>query len=148
VAVNQFGPLLWTQLVWQRCMADRGGSVVNVASIGAHRIEHGFAYYNVTKAALVRLTRHMASELAPTVRVNAVAPGIVKTDLSRALWENSEADVASRVPLGRLGTPADVGSAVRVLVGDEASWITGETLVVDGGSMVQPSTLVSDDPMA
>jgi len=119
-----------------------------IASIGAHRIEHGFAYYNVTKAALVHLTRHMASELALTVRVNAVAPGIVKTDLSRALSENSEADVASRIPLGRLGTPADVGSAVSVLVGDEGSWITGETLVVDGGSMVQPSTLVSDDPMA
>ena len=126
-------------------MAERGGSIVNIASIGAHRVEEGFAYYNVTKAALVHLTRHLANELAPDVRVNAVAPGVVKTDLSRALWESGEAEAASRIPLGRLGTPADVARAVRFLVSDDASWITGETLVIDGGMMVKPSALGLDN---
>jgi NAD(P)-dependent dehydrogenase (short-subunit alcohol dehydrogenase family) len=145
VAVNQLGPLLWTQLVWEHSMADRGGAIVNVASIGAQRVERGFAYYNVTKAALVHLTRHLASELAPTVRVNAVAPGVVRTDLSRALWEPDDA-VAAHIPMGRIGEAEDIAAAVRFLVGDEASWITGQTLVVDGGSMVEESPLAFPDP--
>jgi NAD(P)-dependent dehydrogenase (short-subunit alcohol dehydrogenase family) len=141
VAVNQLGPLLWTQLAWELSMAARGGAVVNVASIGAQRVERGFAYYNVTKAALVHLTHHLASELAPTVRVNAVAPGVVRTDLSKALWQHGDGAVAGHIPLGRIGEPVDIARAVRFLASAEASWITGQTLVVDGGSMVEESPL-------
>src|SRR5690606_24227305 len=111
-------------------------------SIGAFRVEHGFAFYNVTKAALAHLTRALAYELAPSVRVNAVAPGFVKTDFSRALWDGQEGSVGEHIPLGRIGQPADVASAVLFLAGDEASWITGETLVVDGGAMVEPGPMV------
>ena len=146
VAVNQLGPLIWTQLAWRHSMAARGGAIVNIASMGAERVERGFAYYNVTKAALVHLTRHLASELAPTVRVNAVAPGVVRTDLSRALWEHGDGAVAGKIPLGRIGEPADVARAVLFLASDEASWITGQILVVDGGSMVEASPLAFPDP--
>jgi NAD(P)-dependent dehydrogenase (short-subunit alcohol dehydrogenase family) len=141
VALNQQAPLIWTQAAWRSSMQQRGGVIINISSMGAGRIEEGFAYYNVTKAAMEHLTRHLASELAPGVRVNTVAPGVVRTDFSRALWSEHEADVATKIPLGRIGEPQDVASAVCFLASDAASWITGSTLVVDGGSMVEPRTL-------
>jgi NAD(P)-dependent dehydrogenase (short-subunit alcohol dehydrogenase family) len=92
--------------------------------------------YNVSKAALIHLTRQLAQELAPGVRVNAVAPGLVKTDMARALWEPNEEGMARAHALGRLGVPDDIASAALFLVSEASSWLTGEVLVVDGGAGV------------
>jgi NAD(P)-dependent dehydrogenase (short-subunit alcohol dehydrogenase family) len=139
VQVNQFAVVLWTQLAWKLSMEVRGGAIVNISSVGGMATEHGIGYYNATKAAVIHLTRQFAVELAPSVRVNAVAPGLVKTQLARALWEENEEKIAGFMPLGRLGEPEDIAKAVVFLAGDTASWLTGQTLVVDGGATVRPS---------
>jgi NAD(P)-dependent dehydrogenase (short-subunit alcohol dehydrogenase family) len=134
--VNVRGPLVWTQEAWRAGMREHGGSVINIVSIGGLRHDSGIGVYNVTKAALVHLTKVLAAELAPGVRVNAIAPGLVKTDFARALWEPAEELVAATMPLQRLGEPDDIAGAVLFLASDLAAWITGETLVVDGGALV------------
>jgi NAD(P)-dependent dehydrogenase (short-subunit alcohol dehydrogenase family) len=139
VQVNQWAIVLWTQLAWRAAMEERGGSVINVASIGGLSVEPSIAYYNVTKAAVIHLTKQFANELAPKVRVNAVAPGLVKTDMARALWEPAEDQIASRLPMKRLGEPEDIANAALFLASDQASWITGHTLVIDGGAMIRSS---------
>jgi NAD(P)-dependent dehydrogenase (short-subunit alcohol dehydrogenase family) len=138
VQVNQWAVLHWTQLAYRAWMQHHGGSVINLASIGGIGVEPAIGYYNVTKAAVIHLTRHLASELGPGVRVNAIAPGLVKTDLARALWESYGDAIASRLPLRRLGEPEDIAGAAVFLASDAAGWITGTTLVVDGGALVSP----------
>ncbi len=142
VQVNQTAVLVWTQLAVRAFMADNGGSVINVASIGGLSVEPAIGWYNVTKAAVIHLTRQLAGELGP-VRVNAIAPGLVRTDLARALWEHGEEAVARRLPLRRIGEPDDVATAALFLASDAARWITGTTLVVDGGALVAPGGGVS-----
>lgn len=137
VQVNWRGPLLWAQQAWRQTMAEHGGVVLNVSSIGARSVEPTIGIYNGTKAALVHLTTQLANELAPKVRVNAVLPGLVKTDMARALWERDEAAIAAHVPLRRLGEPDDIAKAATFLCSDAASWITGTTLVVDGGMLIR-----------
>ena len=136
VRVNQQGVLVWTQEAFKAGLSDGGGSVINIASVGGLSVETSIAYYNVTKAAVLHLTRQLAAELAPDVRVNAIAPGLVKTDMARALWEPNEAAIAAHTPLRRLGEPSDIGAAALFLASDAASWITGQTLVVDGGALL------------
>ena len=136
ISVNFAGPLMWTQLAWQASMRERGGIVLNIASIGGMSVETSIGAYNATKAALLHLTRTLAAELSPGVRVNAIAPGLVKTDMARALWEPNEAAIAKTLPMHRLGEPADIGRAAVFLCSDAASWITGTSLVVDGGALL------------
>jgi NAD(P)-dependent dehydrogenase (short-subunit alcohol dehydrogenase family) len=143
VQVNQFAVVRWTQLVWKASMAERGGSIVNIASVGGLLTEWGIGYYNATKAAVIHLTRQFAAELAPGVRVNAIAPGLVRTQLARALWEGFEEQISAALPLGRIGEPADIAGAAVFLAGAASSWMTGQTLVVDGGALVRPSLTVS-----
>lgn len=135
IAVNWRAPLVWSQLAWKGSMQDHGGAILNVASVGGLSVEPTIGAYNATKAALLHLTRTLAAELAPGVRVNAIAPGLVKTDMARALWEPHEAAMARTMPLGRLGEPVDIGHAAAFLCSDAASWITGSTLVIDGGAL-------------
>ncbi len=132
-AVNQRAPLMVARAAWDGWMRDHGGAIVNVASAVALGPGLAVGAYSVAKAALVHLTRQLALELAPAVRVNAVAPGIVKTAFSRVLWDGREAEAASHYPLRRLGEPADVAAAIVFLCSQDASWITGVTLPVDGG---------------
>jgi NAD(P)-dependent dehydrogenase (short-subunit alcohol dehydrogenase family) len=139
--VNYRGPVVWAQEVWKASMKEHGGVILNVSSIGGLTVEPGIGHYNVTKAALVHLTKTMAGELAPKVRVNAVAPGLVKTDFARALWEPNEDGVARHVPLRRLGEPEDIAKAALFLCSDASSWVTGETLTVDGGSLVSSAAI-------
>ena len=87
VRVNQTGYLEWVQAAWRSGMSERGGVVLNLASVGGLSVERGIGWYNVTKAAVIHLTSQMAGELGPGVRVNALAPGLVKTEFARALWE-------------------------------------------------------------
>ncbi len=138
--VNLRGPFVWTQAVWNTWMREHGGTIINVASIGGIRGEAGIGIYNTTKAGLIHLTKTLAAELAPGVRVNALAPGLVKTDFARALWEPAEDAVAGRLPLRRLGIPEDIAHGALFLASDDASWITGHTLVIDGGALIAPST--------
>src|SRR5262249_35678453 len=134
--VNIAGPLRFAQAAWRAGMQARGGVMLNVVSVGGVRNGPVIGAYNVSKAALTHLTRQLAQELAPGVRVNAVAPGLVKTDMARALWEPNEAAAAKGHALGRLGVPDDIAGAALFLCSDASSWLTGECLVVDGGAMV------------
>ncbi|MBM7489059.1 NAD(P)-dependent dehydrogenase (short-subunit alcohol dehydrogenase family) [Micromonospora luteifusca] len=131
--VNVVAALGWVQEVCAAGMAERGGCVVNVSSISALGPSPGIAFYGVSKAALNLLTASLAVELGPAIRVNAVAPGVVKTRFAAALYEGREDEVAARYPLGRLGLPPDVAGAVAFLASDDAGWITGQTIVCDGG---------------
>jgi NAD(P)-dependent dehydrogenase (short-subunit alcohol dehydrogenase family) len=131
--VNVEGPWLLARAAWRAWMQEHGGTILNIASIGGLQPSHAIGSYNVSKAALIHLTRQLALELAPGVRVNAVAPGLVKTDFARALWEPDEAGVSRRHPLGRIGMPDDIAGVALFLVSDAASWITGEVYRADGG---------------
>ena len=134
--VNLRGPFFWTAMAYKAAMQEKGGVVLNIASIGGMQYGGAIGVYDNTKAALIHLTGHFAAELSPKVRVNGIAPGLVKTDFARALWEPAEDVAARRNPLRRLGEPQDIANAAMFLCSDAASWITGHTLVVDGGSMV------------
>ena len=114
-------------------MQERGGAILNVVSVGGLQPSPFIGMYNVSKAALIHLTAQLALELAPNVRVNAVAPGLVKTRFAQALWEPDEAGVNARHPLGRIGVPDDIAGLALFLVSDAASWITGEVYRADGG---------------
>ncbi len=133
---NVTGPLRFVRAAWNAWMKEHGGSVLNVVSVGGMRPGPFIGAYNVSKAALIHLTRQLAQELAPKVRVNAVAPGLVKTDMARALWEPNEEGIARAHPLGRIGVPDDIASAALFLLSDASSWLTGDVLVVDGGAGV------------
>ena len=135
IEVNVLGELLWTRDAVAHAtlgFKDRG-SVVNVSSVTGIVPTPGLGYYGISKAANAHLTRTLAVELAPNIRVNAVAPAVVKTKFATALYEGKEAQVAAGYPLARLGTPEDVAGAVAFFASDDAGWITGQTLVVDGG---------------
>jgi NAD(P)-dependent dehydrogenase (short-subunit alcohol dehydrogenase family) len=139
VQVNQQAYLTWTQCAWRASMESGGGNIINMSSVGALAVEPGIGWYNVTKAAVAHLTRQLAGELGPAVRVNALAPGLVKTDFARALWERGEERIAARLPLRRLGEPDDIANAALFLASDAASWLTGQVLVVDGGALCNAS---------
>ena len=136
--VNQASIVTHTSAAWHAWMRDHGGVVLNIASVGGLGPESGIGWYNVTKAAVIHLTKQLAWELSPGVRVNAIAPGLVRTDLARKLWEEREPEIALRIPLRRIGEPEDIAAMALVLVSDESSWITGQTIVIDGGSTNQP----------
>lgn len=131
--VNQLGPLLWSRAAWRLAMKESGGAIVNVASVGGIDVGPFLGAYNVSKAALIHLTRQLALEMAPGVRVNAVAPSVVRTRLSAALWDGMEEQTAAAHPLRRIGEPEDVANAITFLASPAASWITGVVLPVDGG---------------
>jgi NAD(P)-dependent dehydrogenase (short-subunit alcohol dehydrogenase family) len=139
LATNLTAPLAWTQAVWSKSMkASAGGcSVINIVSVGAFKTSGALGVYGVTKAALVYLTQQLAAELAPRVRVNALAPGLIKTDFARALWDGGRGEqVAKSYPMKRLGETEDVAAAATYLASDASSWVTGQTLILDGGGVI------------
>jgi 3-oxoacyl-[acyl-carrier protein] reductase len=137
--VNVLSALSWSRAALGAGLgADGSGAIVNIASVAGLAPAPGIAYYGVSKAALIGLTVQLAAELSPAVRVNAVAPAVVKTRFAAALYENKEQEVAQHYPLRRLGVPKDVAAAVAFLASADASWITGQTLVIDGGAGLQP----------
>ena len=110
--VNLRGPLAWTQIAWNTWMAEHGGSVINIASVGGFKTSTALGVYAVFKSALIHMTKQMAAEMGPKVRVNCIAPGLIKTDFARILWEGERGkQVAEAYPLKRLGEPSDIGEA-------------------------------------
>ena len=138
VRVNQYGMIAWTRCAWHAWMAEHGGAVINIASVGGLIVDPNIGYYNATKAAMLHMTRQLAYELGPAARVNAIAPGLIKTELARAVWEAREPILTKKLPLRRLGTPEDVANAALFLASDASSWMTGQTLVLDGGALALP----------
>jgi NAD(P)-dependent dehydrogenase (short-subunit alcohol dehydrogenase family) len=136
--VNVLAALAWTRRAVAAGLGrDSQGAVVNMASVAGLAPAPGIAYYGVSKAALISLTVQLAAELSPRVRVNAIAPAVVKTQFARALYEADEAGAAAAYPLARLGEPEDVGAAAAFLASADAAWITGQTLVLDGGAALR-----------
>ncbi|GHH17765.1 SDR family oxidoreductase [Streptomyces lanatus] len=135
--MNVEAPLRLVRCAWHAWMREHGGAVVNVCTEGATHVGPNVGAYGTSKAALLHLTRQLAGELAPKVRVNSVSPGLIRTDMARFVWEPGEEEVAAGLPLGRIGEPEDVARAVVWLVSDAAEWVTGADLLVDGGTRVR-----------
>jgi NAD(P)-dependent dehydrogenase (short-subunit alcohol dehydrogenase family) len=133
VEVNCLAALSWVQQAHRAWMGEHGGSVVNISSVAGTRAAPGIGFYGASKAMLSHLTAQLAVELGPGIRVNAVAPAVVKTRFASPLYEGNVERVASRYPLKRLGLPADVAALVTFLLSTDASWITGQLVVLDGG---------------
>lgn len=133
VEVNCLAALAWTQRAYESWMQEHGGAVVNVSSVSGVKPAPGIGMYGASKAMLISMTELLAVELGPGIRVNAVAPAVVKTRFASALYEGREAQVADGYPLKRLGMPEDIGGVVAFLLSDDAAWMTGRTVVVDGG---------------
>jgi len=137
IRLNLVAPLVVAQVANAWMQAHDGGSIINIASVSGLRSSPGTAAYGAAKAGLINLTRSLAMEWAPRVRVNAVTPGLIQTERSAEHYPDLEA-VAETVPLGRMGTPRDVAEACLWLASDDAAWVSGSNLVVDGGGERPP----------
>lgn len=137
---NVVSALGFAQQTWKAWQKENGGAIVNIASVAGMSPAPFIAAYGVSKAAMINLTTQLAHEFAPGVRVNAIAPAVVKTKFATALYEGREEEAAAAYPLGRLGVPEDIGGAAAFLTSEQAAWITGQTLVVDGGIFLNAGT--------
>ena len=138
IDVNMTAPFAWTQMVWQKYQQENGGVILNISSVGGLQTSPMLGVYDITKAALIHMTKQFAAELAPGVRVNAICPGLIKTDFARMLWEGDAGDmVAKQYPLKRLGEVEDIAGAALYLAADTGSWITGQAIVLDGGGLIK-----------
>jgi len=138
--INVMAALDWSRDAVAAGIGARNGSIVNIASIAGISAAPGIGFYGVSKAALISLTTQLAFELAPDIRVNAVAPAVIKTRFAEALYDGREAEAAAIYPLARLGVPEDVSGVVAFLLSADAAWITGQTIVIDGGGSIRPVT--------
>ncbi|WP_262700329.1 MULTISPECIES: SDR family oxidoreductase [Streptomyces] len=133
---NVVSALGFAQRTWKAWQQENGGTIVNIASLAGMSSSPFIAAYGVSKAAMINLTVQLAQEFAPRVRVNAISPAVVKTKFATALYEGREDEAAAAYPLKRLGVPEDIGGAAAFLTSDQSAWITGQTLVVDGGILL------------
>lgn len=131
--VNVVAAIAWAQKAYRASLEANGGSIVNIGSVAGGKPAPGIGTYGASKAALVHVTEELAVELGPNIRVNAVSPAVVKTKFAQALYDGREDEVAAAYPMKRLGVPDDIGSLVSFLLSDDASWITGQNVTIDGG---------------
>ena len=139
IQVTMTAPLILTQLAWHKYMKDGpgGSSVINISSVGGLSTNPLLGAYGVAKAGVIHLTEQLAAELGPKVRVNCIAPGLIKTDFARILWDGERGDaVAGTYPLGRLGEVEDIAGCALWLASPLGSWVTGQTIAMDGGGLV------------
>ena len=133
-AVNLDGAFHTIQAVLPHMLHEKNGCIVNISSIWGERGASCETVYSATKSAIAGLTKSLAMELAPSrIRVNCVAPGVIRTDMTETLGEETLRDLAEQTPLGRLGTPEDIAAAVAFFASEDASFITGQVLTADGG---------------
>ncbi|MGI5424433.1 SDR family oxidoreductase [Streptomyces sp. CA-179760] len=137
---NVVSALGFAQKTWHAWQKDNGGAIVNIASVAGLSPSPFIGAYGISKAAMINLTVQLAHEYAPKVRVNAIAPAVVKTKFAQALYEGREEEAAAAYPLGRLGVPSDIGGAAAFLTSGQSDWVTGQTLVVDGGIFLNAGT--------
>ncbi|MBT3158402.1 SDR family oxidoreductase [Streptomyces sp. CHA1] len=130
---NVISALGFAQQTFKAWQAENGGAIVNIASVAGVSASPFIGAYGMSKAAMVNLGLQLAHEFAPKVRVNSIAPAVVKTKFAQALYEGREEEAAAAYPLGRLGVPSDIGGAAAFLTSEHSAWVTGQTLVVDGG---------------
>jgi meso-butanediol dehydrogenase/(S,S)-butanediol dehydrogenase/diacetyl reductase len=136
MAVNLDGVFYVAQQAARRMLAGAGGVILNMGSTNGLMGYHYYADYNASKAGVIELTRSMALELAPSVRVNAICPGFILTPMQEAEYAPEEQRAfVNKLPLGRLGRPEDVAALFAFLASDDASWITGQCFVIDGGEI-------------
>lgn len=136
LAVNLEGVFHVAQQAARRMLAGGGGVILNMGSTNGLVGYHHYADYNASKAGVIELTRSLALELAPTIRVNAVCPGFILTPMQEAEYTaEMQAAFAGKVPLKRLGRPADVAALFAFLASDDAAFITGQCVVIDGGEI-------------
>jgi 3-oxoacyl-[acyl-carrier protein] reductase len=134
LATNLTGAFLCTQAVVKTMVRQRTGRIVFIGSVVGQMGNAGQANYAASKAGLIGFARALARELASrNVTVNVVAPGLIDTDMTRALTERVKGDWSTQIPLGRLGTPDDVAAAVAFLASDRAGYVTGQVIAVNGG---------------
>jgi NAD(P)-dependent dehydrogenase (short-subunit alcohol dehydrogenase family) len=133
---NIWAPLMWISLAFDAWMKEHGGAVLNITSVGGELPTPNIGYYNTTKAALGFMTRQLAAELAPMIRVNAIAPGLVETDMMAAIPEDERRALLAEIPMGRFGKPEEIAVAAAFLVSEHAAWLTGQVIAIDGGALV------------
>jgi len=136
--VNLMGPLLWSRAAYKNELST---AIMNICSVGGISPSQLMGAYNISKAALIYLTKQLAYELAPNIRVNGVAPAIVKTKLSEVLWQNEEFAKNLHL-LQKLGEPEDIANAVYYMCSEEAGWVTGEVLTIDGGFLLNGNSMI------
>jgi len=137
IDINLKGVFLCTKAVTRHMMKQRAGKIINVASIVGVSGNPGQANYVAAKAGVIGMTKSVAQELASrNIIVNAVAPGFISTDMTDALTQEQQEAILSRIPLAKLGTPEDVANVVRFLASDDANYITGQTIHIDGGMVM------------
>jgi NAD(P)-dependent dehydrogenase (short-subunit alcohol dehydrogenase family) len=133
---NVVSALGFAQRTWKARQSENGGAIVNISSLAGVQASPFIGAYGISKAAMINLTLQLAHEFAPKVRVNSIAPAVVKTQFAKALYEGREEEAAAGYPLGRLGVPSDIGGTAAFLTSEQSDWITGQTLVVDGGKFL------------
>ena len=135
---NLTGTFMCSRKAGKIMREQKGGKIVSITSVAAHKASPGLNVYGIAKAGIEMMTKNLAAELAPVnIQVNAVAPGMVRTDFSKPFWSNQEIHdmVVKDIPMGRIAEPEDVARVVLFLASDGASFVTGQTILVDGGAM-------------